>query len=430
MNTPPPADTASTDQTFLADFHQVAAIGATAAGGVDRQAGTEEDREMRQWFCEFAARRGWETRSDGIGNLFALVELVPGAPYVMIGSHLDSQPLGGRFDGAYGVIAALHAADRYQRQVRESAVPVAPEYNIAVVDWFNEEGGRFAPSIMGSSVFAGLMDQEQMLDVEDLAGVSVREAMTSIGALGTDPRPEVAAYAEIHIEQGRILEREGVDLGAVDFSWHTQKLDIEVIGEQSHTGATAMADRRDALVAASEVILLVHRVTEVAEPESLVSSVGRMTVEPNSPIVVPRRVHLVADLRAERKSDVLAARDRLRREIAEVAARYDVRIEVTDVDIRERQFYPVEGIELAEKCAADAGLSVRRLRTMAGHDSVAMNRIVPTVMLFIPSADGVSHCEREFTSDADMVSGVHALTAVVARLAGGELDGVAAGMRR
>lgn len=189
-----------------------------------------------------------------------------------------------------------------------------------------------------------------------------------------------------------------------------------------------MADRRDALVAASEVVLLVHKVTSVAEPESLVSSVGQLTLEPNSPIVVPRLVTLVADLRAERKADVLAARDSLLRDIATVAERYDVRIEVNDVDIREIQYYPEAGLELAEKVAADAGLSVRRLRTMAGHDSVAMNRIVPTVMMFVPSVDGVSHCEREFTTDTDMLAGVEALTGVVRRLAEGALDGVAAGM--
>ncbi|WP_461666535.1 M20 family metallo-hydrolase [Gordonia sputi] len=416
----------SSPETFLDDFHHVATIGATPGGGVDRQAGTAEDQRVRAWFTEFAERRGWQVRRDGIGNLFALVELTPDAPYVLVGSHLDSQPLGGRFDGAYGVIAALHAAQRLQDEV--VAGGTVPKYNVAVVDWFNEEGGRFAPSIMGSSVFAGLMDQEQMLSVTDLAGVTVQEAMSNIGAIGDDPRPDIVAYAEIHIEQGRILEREQISIGAVDFSWHTQKLDITVIGEQSHTGATAMADRRDALVAASEVVLLVHNVTGVAEPESLVSSVGQLTLEPNSPIVVPRLVRLVADLRAERRSDVLAARASLLRDIESVAKRYDVRIDVTDVDIREIQYYPEAGLELAEKVGADAGLGVRRLRTMAGHDSVAMNRIVPTVMMFVPSVDGVSHCERELTTDADMVAGVDALTGVVRRLCEGELDGVAAGM--
>ena len=176
------------------------------------------------------------------------------------------------------------------------------------MNWFNEEGGRFAPSIMGSSVFAGLMDQDQMLAVKDLAGTTVAEALDAIGYLGTDERPELAGYAEIHIEQGRILEREGLALGAVDYSWYTQKLDIEVLGEQSHTGATAMADRHDALVAASKVVLLVHDVTGKFAEESLVSSVGQLTLEPNSPIVVARRVHLVADLRSASPDIVRQAR--------------------------------------------------------------------------------------------------------------------------
>jgi len=187
--------------------------------------------------------------------MFALVEFVPGAPYILLGSHLDSQPLGGRFDGAYGVLAGLHAAERVVRRISDSKT--TPMFNVAVVNWFNEEGGRFAPSIMGSSVFAGLMDQEKMLAVKDLTGTTVAQALESIGYLGTDERPKVAGYAEIHIEQGRILEREGITLGAVDYSWYTQKLDIEVLGEQSHTGATAMADRHDALVAASKVVLYV-----------------------------------------------------------------------------------------------------------------------------------------------------------------------------
>ena len=141
-----------------------------------------------------------------------------------------------------------------------------------------------------------------------MPGFPCREALSGIGYLGTDERPEVASYAEIHIEQGRILEREQLPLGAVDYSWYTQKLDIEVLGEQSHTGATAMADRHDALVAASKVVLLVHDVTKKFADEALVSSVGRMTLEPNSPIVVARRVHLVADLRSASPEIVSEAR--------------------------------------------------------------------------------------------------------------------------
>lgn len=404
---------------FLEDFHHVATFGATDAEGVHRLAATAEDKLSRDWFAAFAAARGWQVRVDGIGNMFALAEFTPGAPYILVGSHLDSQPLGGRFDGAYGVIAALHAADRVAGRVGRAGEPVP--FNLAVANWFNEEGGRFAPSIMGSSVFAGLMDEEEMLRSRDLSGVSVGEALAQIGYLGSDPRPEVAGYAEIHIEQGRILEREGLQLGAVESSWYTQKLDIEVLGEQSHTGATAMADRRDALVAASKVVLLVNEVVRQFEDEAIVSSVGQFTVEPNSPIVVVRRVHLVADLRSGSPEIVAAARASLLRDIAAVAEECDVDINVHDYDIRPIQYYPEDGIELTEKVAADLGLGVRRIRTMAGHDSVALNRIAPTVMMFIPSIDGVSHCEREFSSDDDMAAGVDALTEVVWELVHGAL---------
>lgn len=415
----------TSSQAFLKDFHDVAAIGATEANGVDRQAATAEDKQTRDWFAAYAEARGWEVRVDSIGNMFALIELVPGAPYVLVGSHLDSQPLGGRFDGAYGVIAGLHAASRITERLQSGAG--TPVFNLAVVNWFNEEGGRFAPSIMGSSVFAGLMDEEAMLEVRDLAGVSVREALAGIGYLGTDPRPEVASYAEIHIEQGRILEREQLPLGAVDYSWYTQKLDIEVLGEQSHTGATAMADRHDALVAASKVVLLVHDVTKKFAEEALVSSVGRMTLEPNSPIVVARRVHLVADLRSASPEIVSEARASLLADIDAIAREHDITINVNDFDIRGIQYYPEEGLELAEKVAAELGLGSRRIQTMAGHDSVALNRIAPTVMLFIPSVDGVSHCEREFTKDEDMVAGLDALTELGWKLVHGALTDQATG---
>lgn len=406
-------------QEFLKDFHQVATIGATENNGVDRQAATSEDKMTRDWFALFARNAGWELKVDSIGNMFALIELRAGAPYILLGSHLDSQPLGGRFDGAYGVIAGLHAAKKIQeRWNREEG---RPAYNIGVVNWFNEEGGRFAPSIMGSSVFSGLMNEQEMLEVQDLDGVSVAQALSDIGYLGTDVGPEVAGYAEIHIEQGRILERENIAIGAVDYSWHTQKLDVEVLGEQSHTGATAMADRHDALVAASKVVLKVHEVVQRFEEESIVSSVGRLILEPNSPIVVARRVHLVADLRAVDKFTVLEARRVLLEQIAEIAEEHDIRILVNDFDIREIQEYPEPGISLTERVCADLGLSVRRLRTMAGHDSVAMNKIAPTVMMFIPSIDGVSHCEREFSTDRDMCEGLRVLTEVGFRMSAGQL---------
>ena len=404
---------------FLQDFHHVATIGATADNGVDRQAATPEDARTRDWFAGWVRHAGWDLRVDAIGNMFGLLEWTPGAPFILLGSHLDSQPLGGRFDGAYGVIAAMHAARSIDAAVLESGT--APRFNLAVVNWFNEEGGRFAPSVMGSSVFTGLFDREAMLSVTDLQGVSVREALAGIGYLGTDPVPEVAGYAEIHIEQGRILEREAINIGLVDSSWYTQKLDIEVLGEQSHTGATAMADRHDALVAASKIILMVHDVTGDFPDEALVSSVGQLTLEPNSPIVVARRVHLVADLRSGDPEIVTNARKKLLRDIDALAREHDIKVNVNDFDIRPIRRFPEAGIDLATQVSDSIGLSSRRIQTMAGHDSVAMNTVVPSIMLFIPSVDGVSHCEREFSTDTDMANGLAMLTGVARQLVCGAL---------
>jgi N-carbamoyl-L-amino-acid hydrolase len=407
---------------FLHDFHHVATIGATANHGVERQAATPEDGQTRTWFASWAEEAGYEVRVDGIGNMFALVEWTAGAPYILVGSHLDSQPLAGRFDGAYGVVAALHAARRIDQQVRESGT--APPFNLAVVNWFNEEGSRFPPSIMGSSVFAGLFDQDQMLAVTDPEGVTVEEALSKIGFLGTDERPATAGYVEIHIEQGRVLEREGIPIGVVDSSWYTQKLDIDVRGEQSHTGATAMADRRDALVAASRIVLMVRDVVRDFEDEALVSSVGQLFVEPNSPIVVARRVRMVADLRSADPETVKAARATLLAAIRQVAEDDDVEIVARDFDIRPIRRFPQAGVELAGRVATALGLPHRRLQTMAGHDSVALNTLVPSVMLFIPSVGGVSHCERELSTDEDMMTGLDVLTGVVRELVDGALGAV------
>lgn len=414
-----------TDEDFLADFHHTTVYGATEAGGIDRQAGTADHGAVRAWFRERAEALGMTITIDGIGNQYAAYEWIPGEPTALIGSHLDSQPLGGRFDGTYGVIAALHAAARVNDEV--AAGRLTPTHNLTVVDWFNEEGARFAPSIMGSSVMVGLLDREKALATTDPAGVTVKEALESIDCLGTDPAPEVAAYAEIHIEQGRILEREQTTIGAVTQSWYTQKLLVAVKGEQSHTGATIMSDRHDALVAASKIVLFTEDVVENFEPEKIVTSIGQFTVHPNSPIVVPREVDLVIDLRASKSQDVLDARDILRRQIADLAVERGIRIDVEDYDIRDIQHYPVDGVELTEKAAADAGVSCMRIETMAGHDSVAVNRIAPSVMVFIPSIDGVSHCEREFSTDADMVAGVTTFTQIVRRLVTGALDGTTPG---
>jgi N-carbamoyl-L-amino-acid hydrolase len=418
-----PRDPAA-DAALLDDFAELSAIGATTAGGVERQAATPEDGRTRAWLRDWMAARGFTVAHDRIGNLFGLLELTPGAPYVLAGSHLDSQPRGGRFDGAYGVLAAAHAADRLQRHYADQ--PERPRYNLAVVDWFNEEGSRFKPSMMGSGVFTGALPLERALTTMDGNGVSVEDALTTILGLGDaavfgEGTREVAAYAEIHIEQGRELDKAGIGIGLVDSTWAANKYEIVVHGDQAHTGATAMADRRDALYGAA---LAVVAVRELAGHygEDLHTSCGQLTVYPNSPVVVAREVHLHLDLRSPSDGLIAEADELLRRRFAEIEVQADVTIERTFAHTWKGHIYQREGVELARAACADLGLPSMTVRTRAGHDSTNLKDLVPTVMLFIPSVDGISHAEGEFTHDEDLCRGADVLTETLARMAEGALD--------
>jgi N-carbamoyl-L-amino-acid hydrolase len=422
---PGPADGA---EAFLRDFRSLSAIGETPGRGVDRQAATPADAQARAWFTSLASQYGFRTETDRIGNLFALIEWNPGAPYVLVGSHLDSQPTAGKYDGAYGVAAALHAgrrlADRATAVTHDGALPpAAPKYNLAVVDWFNEEGCRFAPSMMGSSVYTGKLPADVALSVTDTAGTSVREALAEIGHLGSGEGPTAAAYAEIHIEQGRSLEDSGTTIGLVHACWAAAKYAVTVHGEQAHTGSTVIADRKDALLGASRLVVLLREIADHFSGGVLHTSVGQLTVYPNSPVVVPARVELVMDLRTADEDVLASAKALLRAGIASIETEANVSIDVAESHAWGINPYQPAGVDLAEECAAELGLSRSRVFTLAGHDSINMKDIVPTVMLFVPSVDGISHNEREYTNDADACAGVDMLTRVVERLCNGDLDG-------
>jgi len=410
------------DERLLADFAALSSIGATPAGGVERQAATPADGRSRAWLASWLTERGFTVDRDRVGNLFGRYEFVPDAPYVLAGSHLDSQPRGGRFDGAYGVLAAAHAADRLRRHYQES--DTRPRYNLGVVNWFNEEGCRFPPSMTGSAVFTGAMPLEKALGTTDTAGVTAAEALAAIDALGAtdvfgDPR-RVCSYAEIHIEQGRELDKAGLPLGLVDATWAANKYQISVIGAQAHTGATAMADRRDALYGAA---LAVVAVRELADRfgEQLHTSCGQLTVFPNSPVVVAREVHMHLDLRSA-SDELLAEADAvLRQQFAEIELKADVTIERRFAHTWKGHRYQPEGVALARDVAADLDVPFMIVKTRAGHDSTNMKDMVPTVMLFIPSVEGISHAEAEFTRDEDLCTGVDVLTETLARMVEGEL---------
>lgn len=405
----------ASDSRFLADFETMSGFGATERGGVDRQAGTGPDIAQRRWLQKLLESNGMRVEYDSIGNQFGLLEAVPGAPYVFVGSHMDSQPTAGRFDGAYGVLAAAHAVFRLRDQLADAKL------NVAVVNWFNEEGSRFVPSMMGSAVFTGALPLETALETRDPAGVSVREVLADAGMLGEGPGPKAAACAEIHIEQGRLMENSGIQIGLVSASWAASKYAVTVTGEQSHSGATVMADRRDALLGASMLVVFARELADRFDGV-LHTAVGKLDVYPNSPVVVPSEVKLLLDLRCSDEGVLAEANELLRAKIGQIEA--DARVEITSELSHEWGINPYqpEGVELAREVVADLGLSNDEILTVAGHDSINMKEIVSTVMLFVPSLEGISHNEGEFTSESDMLAGLTALTEVVRRLAHGALS--------
>ncbi|WP_145941819.1 M20 family metallo-hydrolase [Corynebacterium glyciniphilum] len=409
-STPPAPSTAG----FLEDFAAMSVFGATPGGGIDRQAATPDDRAVRSWFTEQVDRHGGRVQFDEIGNQFGLFERTPGAPYVLVGSHMDSQPLAGRFDGSYGVLAGLYAVSAL---VDEAHPSHSGDVNLAVVNWFNEEGSRFSPSMMGSSVYTGSLDLAEALASTDHAGVTVADALAEADWTPVVAPPEIAAYAEIHVEQGRILEDTGTTIGLVSATWGARKFRVTVHGEQGHTGSTLMSDRRDALFGASLVIAAVRRMTEEVPAGSLQASVSQMVVEPNSPVTIAREVTMNLDLRSPDTDILQWAETRVAEVIAAAEDEAHVRVERELTHQWALNPYPAEGIALAGEVARDLGFSHREIYTVAGHDSTNMKEKVPTVMLFVPSVEGVSHNEAELTRDDDMLAGVEVLTEVVRRLA-------------
>lgn len=424
MNAGAPQEQTDLDREVLADFTALSAFGATPRGGVDREAATEPDAAQRRWLAAWLTERGFDVRFDRIGNQFGLYTFVPGAPYVLLGSHLDSQPLGGKFDGAYGVLAAAEAAWRIVRRAGTAGAADsgdAPKYNLAVVNWFNEEGSRFQPSMMGSSVFTGKLDADSALKTVDTAGTSVHEALAAHGFLEDWDGPETAAYGEIHIEQGRELDSTGDTIGLVEATWAAQKYHLIVHGEQSHTGSTVIPDRRDALLGAS---LLVVAARELADEfgSDLHTSCGQLIVLPNSPVVVAREVRLHLDMRSADAELVARADARLGERIREIEERAQVRVEKATAHSWGLLPYDERGVELARESAQELGLSYRSMMTIAGHDSTNMKDLVPAVMLFVPSVEGISHNEGEYTRDEDVCAGVTLFTRIAERLLTGALD--------
>ncbi len=382
---------------------QLAEFGATPAGGVNRPALSEVDRRARRQFVQWCEALGCVVRADAIGNLFArFAGEGDHAPAVMMGSHLDSQPTGGKFDGAYGVMAGLEVLRTLH------ANGVRPPCPLELVVWTNEEGSRFAPSMMGSLVYTSQLPLETALSTQDIDGISVAAELRN-GA-GCDAQASVerpAAYFEAHIEQGPVLEAERKTIGAVTGAQGQCWFQLKLHGRAAHAGTTPMAMRADALVAASAIVIALDRIGREHPPGCATS--GRLVVNPNSPNVVPESVFMTAELR--HPDD--AARGRMeasfRQAVNEVSNERGVRIEVDKVlEQPAAPFSPV-CIRIVHESAAARGYPNRAIISGAAHDAVAMSRIVPTGMIFVPCAGGVSHNEKESATPEDLAAGCQVL---------------------
>ena len=394
----------------------MAEIGATEKGGVRRLALTAVDRAARDLFVRWCQEAGCTVSIDAIGNIFARRPgRDPLRPPVLVGSHLDSQPTGGKFDGAYGVLAALELI----RSLNDAGIET--EAAIEAVDWTNEEGSRFQPSMVGSAAFSGAINLGEARAARDAEGMTLGQAVAGIGyegPLGVGGRP-VGAYFEAHIEQGPILEAEGRTIGVVTGAQGQRWYEVTVVGQEAHAGPTPMPARRDALVGAARMIDAVRRIGDDAAPHGR-STCGYVEVHPNSRSVIPGRVFLALDLRHP-DDDTLAAMDTALRQAGTAIGG----AEKLDIAIRQVRHFPAQPFDprwigAVRGAAERLGLPHMDIVSGAGHDAVHMARMTPTAMVFVPCEGGISHAEIENAAPADLAAGCDVLLQVVLEAAGGD----------
>ena len=392
----------------------LAEIGATPGGGSCRLALTDMDRQARDLFVSWCEAAGCQVRVDRIGNIFARrAGTEPGLPPVMTGSHLDTQPLGGRFDGVYGVLAGLEVL----RALNDAGV--ATRAPLDVVVWTDEEGARFKAGIMGSGVFAGLQDLEAALANPDGGGLTVGAELERIGYAGTEPvgGTPVAAFIEAHIEQGPLLEAEGKTIGVVLGGQGQRCFQVTVTGAEGHAGTLPMDHRRDALLGAARMIDALTAVAFRYRPWPVIT-VGRLDVRPNSPNTVPGQVVFTIDSRHPDDDTLVSVVADMRSACEAVAgaAGLDLAMEQTS----ERGSVAFDAGLVADlRAAADKlGLAQRDIYSGAGHDACNLVGVAPSAMIFVPCEGGVSHNEAENAKPEDLAAGCDLLLQVMVARAG------------
>ena len=392
---------------------RLAQVGAIEGGGNARLALTDRDKDGRDLVIGWMKALGLTVTVDAIGNVFARRKGRKDLPPLMTGSHIDTVRTGGRYDGNYGVLAGLEVVEVLNQAGIETERP------ITVAFFTNEEGARFHPDMMGSLTYVGGIPLEEALAATDRDDKSVGEELRRIGYAGPAPvgKPDLHRFVELHIEQGPVLDREGITIGAVDTLQGISWTEFTIKGTSNHAGTTPMRLRHDAGYVAAELTTFVRRLANEIGGDQ-VGTVGSVKLFPDLINVIPNKAVVTVDVRNTDEARLKDAERRVAAFAEETAKAEGCTVESKRLARFEPVIFDAGMADLIERTAKGLGFSVRRMTSGAGHDAQMMQRVAPTAMIFVPSVDGISHNVREFTRPADLEAGANVLLQVMLELAG------------
>jgi N-carbamoyl-L-amino-acid hydrolase len=392
------------------ELEKFAEFGRTENNGVTRLSLSKEDIQARDYFRTCCEELGMTVKVDDMGCMYATLAGLEDKPPIVIGSHIDSVKKGGRFDGILGVLTGLEVVRTLVENQIEPSIP------ITLVNFTNEEGARFEPSMMASGVLSGKFDKNVMLGSQDSEGITFGEALAASGYAGDieNRLKEATAFLEMHIEQGPVLEKEALTIGIVECVVGMACYEIEVTGESNHAGTTPMSMRRDALFAANNLINEIRKRLSVLDQE-LVFTIGRVNVYPSIHTVIPNKVVFTLEARHKNMEIIATVKDIIQG-LPSLGVNEGCEVRTTKLWERDTVWFAPELCQLLEQSATSLGYSNRRMVSGAGHDAQFIASYVPTAMLFVPSINGKSHCEEELTTWEDCEKGVNVILDTVLAL--------------
>ncbi len=388
---------------LMSRINALAEISPIEGGGNCRLALTDEDMHGRNLLVDWMRDCNLEISIDAVGNIIGIWNVGTGAP-VMSGSHIDTVRTGGRFDGCYGVLAALEVIETCQQ------AGVTPDRPLAVGIFTDEEGARFAPDMLGSLVYVGGMPLEDALDVIAIDGAKLGDELVRIGYSGVAPCPGPVphAFVELHIEQGPMLEANGVRIGAVTSVQGISWQEVTITGQSNHAGTTPMSLRHDPALVAAEITVFIRQLAKEMGGDQ-VCTVGKVDIHPNLTNVVAAKATITLDVRNTDEKLLKYAESKIAEYLQVVASAEGVKITTRELVRFEPVVFDDRVIDCVEKIAKDQGNSVQRMPSGAGHDAQMLARVCPSGMIFVPSVKGISHNAAEFTETVDLIAGANIL---------------------